>query len=67
MSEQPIRVKVCFICKMYCPIIVNIYKCVQVLRKFELAHSGHETQTVNLDELGNEYNCVPELQIKGAK
>ena len=67
---RKIRVKVCFDCKVYCPIIVNLYKAIDVLKRFEKAHLGHRTQVVNLSELEKHsstdtvYTGVSELDVK---
>ena len=65
--------KVCFDCKVYCPIIVDRYKAIKVLKRFEKAHLGHRTQIVNLSELERHasadvvYTVVSDLDVKGSQ
>lgn len=62
--------KVFFDCKVYCPVIVDRYKAIDVLKRFEKAHLGHRAQVVNFSELekysstDTVYTGVSELDMK---
>ena len=45
------RVKVCFMCREYIPILENDYLNKEQLEKFDSLHSGHPVQIVNEEEL----------------
>lgn len=48
-----IRVKACFKCQVYIPIIENNYLNSKEVMAFEKTHSGHPVQTVNKQEIPN--------------
>ena len=48
-----IRVKACFKCQVYVPIIENNYLNSKEVIAFERAHSGHPVQVVNKQEIPN--------------
>jgi len=47
------RVKVCFMCREYIPILENDYLNKEQLEKFDSLHSGHPVQIVNKEEIMN--------------
>jgi hypothetical protein len=47
------RVKACFKCQLYVPIIENNYLNNQEINAFEKLHSGHPVQVVNKEEIPN--------------
>ncbi|GAH50270.1 unnamed protein product [marine sediment metagenome] len=47
------RVKVCFMCREYIPILENDYLNKEQLEKFDSLHSGHPVQSVNKEEIMN--------------
>ncbi len=48
-----IRLKVCFKCHEYVPLLEDTYINKEKLEKFDLIHSGHPVQIVNEEELEN--------------
>lgn len=47
------RVKCCFTCRVYMPIIEDNPKNLAMLNLFDSRHSGHPVQVVNKEELDN--------------
>jgi len=47
------RIKVCFICREYVPLLEDNYINKVKLEKFDSLHSGHPVQIVNEEELEN--------------
>jgi len=47
------RVKACFRCQLYVPIIENNYQNNREIVAFEKLHSGHPVQVVNKEEIPN--------------
>ena len=47
------RVKVCFMCREYVPLLEDNYINKVKLEKFDSLHSGHSVQIVNEEELEN--------------
>ena len=47
------RVKICFKCHEYVPVLEDNYINKVKLERFDSLHSGHPVQIVNEEELGN--------------
>ena len=47
------RVKLCFMCREYIPLLEDNYINKEKLEKFDSLHSGHPVQIVNEEELEN--------------
>ena len=47
------RVKVCFKCREYVPLLEDNYINKEKLEKFDSLHSGHPVQIVNEEEIMN--------------
>ena len=47
------RVKVCFMCREYVPLLEDNYINKVKLEKFDSLHSGHPVQIVNEEEIMN--------------
>ena len=46
-----LRVKVCFKCREFIPILENNYSYKKELKLFDSKHSGHPVQVINKEEL----------------
>lgn len=55
-----IKVRVCFKCKQYTHIYPDNPNNERFIRFFDIWHSGHPIQTVNINEIDNSYECINE-------
>ena len=56
-----IRLKVCFKCHEYIPILEDNFINKEKLKMFDSLHSSHPVQIVNEEELGNKREWKPFL------
>ncbi len=56
------KVKVCFKCKKYVLIYPDNPENLELIRYFDLCHSEHPIQIINLIEIDNSYACIPKKE-----